>query len=290
MQIAVLGLGRMGTAVAGRLLGTGYDVTVWNRTPGKAGALVKRGAQAAPDIAQAIKGADVTLTLLTADAAVQDVYFGRQGIIAHAAAHTILVDMSTVSPSTSREVAAAAGHARFVDAPILGSPSAVEVGGAKLLLGGEEETIKRLNALWSNLSSGYIYCGSSGAAATMKLLSNLILVGSTILLSEAVMTARGNGIDDTVVRQVFGQSPAVASGVQTRLDDIITGEYEGWWTVQLAQKDISLALTLAEITGTNVQLGRAAEQVLRDSEREGHGQLDLSVVAEIARPRIRPDT
>lgn len=283
MRIAVLGLGKMGQAVAGRLLQTGYSVTVWNRTPGKESSLVNRGAIAASSIGQAVRDVDVSMTFLTADAAVKQVYLGENGLLAAEHPGLLLVDMSTISPATSREVAAAVPDGHFIDAPVLGGPDLTEEGKAKLLLGGSEEMIQRLDPLWRNISSGYVYCGANGAATSMKLLSNLILIGSTMFLAEAVAAAQANHISDGVVREVFGSSPAVAPGVRVRLDDVMGGNHEGWWTIKLAEKDLSLALSLAHDGGSRAELGKTAEHLLQQTDQVGFGSSDLGAVAEVMR-------
>ncbi|MGH2449267.1 MAG: NAD(P)-dependent oxidoreductase [Chloroflexota bacterium] len=280
MRIAILGLGQMGHAVSQRLLKTGYHLTVWNRTSGKASDLVAQGAHAASNIAEAVRGADVVLTLLTADPAVREVYLGPGGVISSARPETILIDMSTVSPSTSREVGSAAKPGQFLDAPILGGPEITAEGKARLLLGGSEQTVHKLDNVWKDLVAGTVYCGGNGTATTMKLLSNLILIGGTILLAEAVVTADRSGVGTEVVREVLGTSPAVASGVRVRLDDIMTGDHRGWWTIELAEKDTKLALLVACSAGLDLTLGTAAQHVLQRTDKAGHGQLDLGAVVE----------
>ncbi|MBV9279102.1 MAG: NAD(P)-dependent oxidoreductase, partial [Chloroflexi bacterium] len=240
MRIAVLGLGNMGRAAATRLLGKGYEVGVWNRSPDKAAELVERGAAEAPTVAEAVAGSDVVLTLLANDAAVKEVCLGEGNALAHLGPGAVLADMSTVHPDTSRALAAAASGGRFVEAPILGGPEAFASGKARLLLGGPEGVVHGLGRLWSDLAAASVYTGPNGTAATLKLLSNLILVGSTELLMEAVVTAQASGIDDGTLREVFGQSPAVAPGVQARLEDILGGDHRGWWTLELADKDMTL--------------------------------------------------
>jgi 3-hydroxyisobutyrate dehydrogenase-like beta-hydroxyacid dehydrogenase len=118
----------------------------------------------------------------------------------------------------------------------------------------------------------------------MKLLSNLNLVGGTILLAEAVAAGRGAGIDDDVLRQVLGTSPAVAPGVRVRMEDIIGGDHEGWWSIKLAEKDIRLALDIGRSTGVPLPLGTESERVLERTEEAGYGEKDLGAVVESLRP------
>jgi 3-hydroxyisobutyrate dehydrogenase-like beta-hydroxyacid dehydrogenase len=239
MHVAVLGLGTMGRALALRLRRRGYDVAIWNRSPGRAEELVKHGATEAGTIADAVAGAHVAITLLTNDAAVRQVCLSEGGAIGNLYRDAVLVDMSTMHPDTSQELAAATPGGRFVDAPILGGPEALMTGKAKLLLGGRQQVVDGLKPLWNDLCASYLYTGLNGTATTLKLLSNIILVGGTALLAEAVVTGQVNGIDNDVLQRVLGESPAVAPGVQLRLEDILEGDHRGWWTLDLAEKDMA---------------------------------------------------
>ena len=283
MRIAVLGLGNMGRAVARRLCARGYEVAVWNRSPGKAEELVKHGAYVAPTVADAARGAEAVLVLVSDDAAVKRVCLGGDGAIAALADDGVLVDMSTVHPDTARELDRNTGAARFIEARVLGRPQALAEGRVMLLLGGAEKEAQRLGHLWSDLSSIHEYTGPAGTAATLKLLSNLILVGSTNLLSEAAVVAQANGIPDAVLQKVFGQSPMVPPATQVRLADILSGDHHGWWTLRLAEKDLSLVLSVASDVGASLPLASTTEDVLKRAVELGYGVLDLGAVADFLR-------
>jgi 3-hydroxyisobutyrate dehydrogenase-like beta-hydroxyacid dehydrogenase len=229
-----------------------------------------------------VSGAEVVFTLLTDDKAVRAVAL-EGNVAGMLPPGAVLVDMSTVSPDTSRAVGAATPEGRFVDAPILGGPEPFGAGKAKLLLGGRRDLVASLDPLWDDLSAGHYYAGPNGTATTLKLLSNLILVGGTQLLIEAVVTAQRLGVGNDVLREVFGGSPAVAPGVRARLDDILEGDHAGWWTLLLADKDVSLALVLAQQAGLRLPLGEASEGFIARSIDAGYGSEDLGAMAEVLR-------
>jgi 3-hydroxyisobutyrate dehydrogenase-like beta-hydroxyacid dehydrogenase len=283
MRIAVLGLGRMGHAVASRLLETGHDVAIWNRTPGKGDDLIARGAQEMDSVGAAAAGSEVTLSVLAADPAVREVYFGLTGAIASAGPNAVLVDMSTVSPDTARALAAEVSGDRFLEAPIMGSPIATERGQARLLLSGPEATARRLDPLWSDLAAGYVYCGPTGSALTVKLMSNEVLIGSTLLLAQAIVTAQRNGIGDDVIRQVFGQSLVVGPGVLARFESLMSDEHPALWSIDLASKDIRLALDLAERAGVSAPVGAATGAELDRAAQAGLGDADMAAVVDLLR-------
>lgn len=286
MRISVLGMGNMGQALAARLLAGGHQVTVWNRTAGKADELVRQGAAEAGSLPEATEGAEVVMMCLTADAAVRAVAI-EGGVAQNLPVGAVLVDMSTVSPDTSRAVGAAVAGGAFVDAPVLGGPEAFRNGRAKLLLGGDRAVVDRLNPLWPQISAGHYYTGENGTAATLKLLSNLILIGATQLLMEAVVTAQALGFSDETLREVFGGSPAVAPGTQVRLEDILHGDHAGWWTLVLARKDLGLALQLARGAGLELPLADAGAGLIARGIDAGYGELDLGAMAEVLRSTAR---
>lgn len=282
MKVSVLGLGTMGAALAGRLLDTGHDVTVWNRTPGKAAPLVARGAREGGSLDDAVRGAEVVFTLVTNDVAVRALVI-EGGVARMLGDGTALVDMSTVSPDTSRAVGEAVPGGQFVDAPILGGPEPFAAGKAKLLLGGDRATVERLSPLWDDLASGHYYTGPNGTATTLKLLSNHLLVGGTQLLMEAVVTAQAHGFDNDVLREVFGSTPAIAPGVRVRLEDVLEGDHVGWWTLLLADKDMSLVLKLGDAVGLRLPLATTSEALIREAIDAGYGEKDLGAVTEVLR-------
>jgi 3-hydroxyisobutyrate dehydrogenase-like beta-hydroxyacid dehydrogenase len=245
---------------------------------------VDRGVVEARTLDEAVQGAEVVMMCLTNDAAVRSVAL-ESGAVAALPAGSVLVDMSTVAPDTSRAVGAAVPGGRFVNAPVLGGPDAFRGGKAKLLLGGDRSVIDRLDALWNDLSAGHYYTGDNGTATTLKLLSNLILIGGTQLLMEAVATAQAHGFKDEILRDVFGGSPAVAPGVQVRLEDILHGDHEGWWTLKLAEKDLNLALKLARSAGLNLPLADAGEGLIARSIDAGYGDQDLGSMMNVLRQK-----
>jgi 3-hydroxyisobutyrate dehydrogenase-like beta-hydroxyacid dehydrogenase len=282
MNVTVLGLGTMGSALAGRLLDTGHQVTIWNRSPGKAQPLVARGARQAGSLQDAVEGAEVVFTLVTNDAAVRSLTLDGN-VVSMLPDSAALVDMSTVSPDTSRAVGQATPGGRFVDAPVLGGPEPFAAGRAKLLLGGDRALVERLAPLWNDLSSGHYYTGPNGTATTLKLLSNHLLVGGTQLLMEAVVTAQAHGFDNDVLREVFGNTPAISPGVRVRLEDVLEGDHVGWWTLLLADKDMCLVLKLADQVELRLPIAQASEQLIRDAIDAGYGAKDLGAITEVLR-------
>ncbi|HVV23006.1 MAG TPA: NAD(P)-dependent oxidoreductase [Pseudonocardiaceae bacterium] len=280
MRVAVLGLGNMGRAFAARALERGHHVTVWNRSAGKAGDLVVQGATEVSTVAQAASRAEVILVSLADDAAVLDVCLGLDGALAAMRPGTVLVDVSTVSPDTARELAAAGPEGAVLDAPVQGAPSLIAAGGGQFLVGGAAESVGKLDPLWSDLGAGYTHCGPPGSGAVVKLVSNLQLMIGVTALAEAIATARRNGIDDDLLRTVFAESAVVSAASRLRLDSLLSDDHPGWFSPELARKDVRHAIALAEQQGVPVRLGPATENLLTAVIEAGGQWPDFSSVIE----------
>ncbi|HEV7536075.1 MAG TPA: NAD(P)-binding domain-containing protein, partial [Acidimicrobiia bacterium] len=205
MDIAVLGMGRMGQALAKRLAGGGHRVVVWNRTAGKADEAVAAGATEAGSVADAAKGAAVVITSLSADEAVRTVALGEGGLREAIGADAVYADASTVSPAMSEELAGAFPH--FVALPILGPPGGVESGKAVYLAGGDPAAVERLEPVLATLTETVRRYDTAGKAMSAKLASNLMLLAEVAALAEAFAVARSGGLTDDQLRELLGESP-----------------------------------------------------------------------------------
>jgi 3-hydroxyisobutyrate dehydrogenase-like beta-hydroxyacid dehydrogenase len=270
----------MGRSFAGRALAQGHQVTVWNRSPGKAADLVADGAREADSPQDAVDGVDVVLVVLADDAAVLDVCTGDNGVVVSLGPSTVLANVSTVSPATIRHVAEIGPSDRILDAPVMGSPENVANGHARFLLGGSTETIAALDPLWDELGSGYIHCGPIGSAAIMKLISNLLLITGVTALAEAIATARRYDFSDEFLRKMFANSPVVSLTSAIRLDSLLDDPHPGWFTPALARKDLRLAIGLAEESGVPVRIGPATDELLTAVIEGGQQWPDFSAVIE----------
>jgi 3-hydroxyisobutyrate dehydrogenase len=282
VRLTVLGLGNMGHAVAGRLLAAGHELTVWNRSPGRAADLP--GVTEAGSPAEAAAGADAVLVSLADDAAARAVLLPEGRPLAAAA----VVNLTTSSLDLTRELAAAYAG-RFVAAPILGAPAAVAGGSATYLLGGPDDVVDRLEAVWWALSSARLRCGSDPAAAIVaKLVSNALLLAGLEVVAEAVATAQAAGLDEGLVRQLFTSSALVAPGLANRLDDVLEGDHtHGWFAMPLGAKDLDLFVAVAREAGTDVPVVTAARDGYRRAIEGGLAAADVAGVVELARRRVR---
>lgn len=287
MDVAVLGMGRMGRAVAGRLLDAGLGVRVWNRTPGRVPELVGRGANEADSPVEAAAGADGVLVSLADDEAVVAVVLGGgpgEGLAGALRPGQVLVDMSTVAPATTARLAEAVDG--FVASPILGAPQAVASGAATYLVAGPEASVGRLTACYEALGGTCRRLGTEPPlATTVKVMANSLLLAGLGVLAEVVATGQAAGLDDDTLRRLLADSPLVAPALRNRLDDVVAGDHRAWFTTALGAKDARLMAELADGLGVDAALVRAVRARYDAAAAAGYADADIAAVVELARPR-----
>lgn len=281
MNVAVLGLGRMGQAIAGRLLDAGHQVTVWNRTPDRAGDLVARGADQAASAAQAVAGAEVVLVSVSSDDAVRQVLLpdgtplpGLDGVV---------IDCSTVAPTTSR--AEADGYpGRFVACPIAGAPQAVESGKALLIVGGAPPAVARVAPVLNAISESRHEAGDDPVtAAVIKLLNNYLMISGLAVLADAVAVAQASGFERAELAELLNALPVVAPALKNRIDGLVGNDHDGWFSVELGGKDLRLFAEIADRAGVQLGLADATRSRYQEAVGLGLGDRDLSAVIETLR-------
>lgn len=281
MRVAVVGLGRMGEALAQRLLDQGVEVVVWNRSPGKAQALVTAGAEEASDVAGACRGAEIVLSCLANDEAVRHVALGPEGIRRHGGA-AAYIDCSTISPALSGELAAAIES--FAAAPVLGGPQAVREGQATYLVGAPDDVVERITPLLEALSPNIRRYRAAPLASAAKVTANSILVAGVVALAEGFAVGRAGGLSDQDLRRLLIESPLVAPGVRNRFDAVLEGSGDGWWSVALGAKDAGLALEMARDAGRDVPVLESVRARFLAAASAGLEDRDISAVGSLYLP------
>ncbi|MBO0855303.1 MAG: NAD(P)-dependent oxidoreductase [Nocardia sp.] len=284
MHIAVLGMGRMGVALAGRLLADGHRITIWNRTKGRAAQLESRGASEAATVSEAVSGVDAVITILSDDAAVRAV--ALDDLRAAITPDTPYIDSSTISPALSAKLAETFGR-RFVSMPIAGAPAAVNAGTATLLAGGEGATLDALSPLLRSLSDSVRRYESPALALAAKVTGNYLLLAGVATLAEAFALGRAGGLDDTQLRELLDGAPVVSDAMRGRFQAILTADTDGWWTTVLGAKDAGLAVDTAAAVGVELPLAeRVRERFLAAADHDPHA--DISAVAALYQNRTTP--
>ena len=284
VRLAVVGMGRMGHAIAERLLDGGHDVVVWNRTPHKADDLVATGGREATTPAGAAQAAEAVFISLADDDAVRTVVTGADGVAA-GLGDGVLIDASTVSPKTTAQINDAVAG-RFLASPIIGAPGAVVSGQAAYLIAGPREIYDRLRLAYEVLAEEERrrFVGDDAkVATTLKLLSNYLLMSGIATLGEAVATAQAVGLADDLIRGYFGQLPLVAPALRNRLDDIVSGDHDGWFSTTLGAKDLRLAEDLAASHNLRLPVADVVKRRYEQAAAQGWANADIAAIVELVR-------
>jgi 3-hydroxyisobutyrate dehydrogenase/2-hydroxy-3-oxopropionate reductase len=281
--VAVVGLGRMGSAMARRFHGAGHDLVVWNRDRTKAEALADdTGAAIAASPAAAAKEADVVVTSLADDAALVDVYLGLEGVASGIRPDAIALDTSTVDPATIRQVGASLGAvgARFCDCPVSGSVSTVEAGTLTIMAGGEPEVVAAVEAVLSAIAQKVVRVGDLGSGAACKLAVNGLLHSFNVALSEALVLAERAGVDREAAYEVFASGAAGAPYVHYKRQAFEhPDEVDVAFTLDLAAKDLDLVRALGERVGATLEQAGTTAAIVEAAIASGMGGRDLSAIA-----------
>lgn len=280
MNVAVLGTGRMGGAMVGTLARAGFDLVVWNRDRAKADAVASEaGATVAASPAEAVGGAEVVISSLADDTAVETVY-GEAADGLHAP--QVVLEMSTIAPSTIRTVAerVAAAGAILLDAPVSGSVSLVEAGQLTIMVGGDPDALERARPVLEALSAKLLPVGELGAGATMKLAVNALVHGLNVALAESLVLAERAGVDRTTAYEVFASGAAAAPFVlYKRAAYERPDETPVAFSLDLVEKDLDLILGLAGEVGAPMPQAGVNREAVRAAIEAGMGSRDLSALA-----------
>jgi 3-hydroxyisobutyrate dehydrogenase-like beta-hydroxyacid dehydrogenase len=290
--VGVVGLGAMGGHLAGRLLDTGHDVHGTNRTASKAQALIARGLQWQDTPREVASAADVVISMVTDDAALDAITRGPDGIVAGLSPDTVYVDMSSVSPQASRQVAeriqAAGGH--VLDAPVSGSVPQVEQGTLAIMVGGDEATFQRVEPLLRQLGQTVTRVGDNGAGVLLKLAINISLAVQVQAFSEGLLLAERGGIDARLAAEVMSQSPIGSPMLKARVPLLLDLPDDAWFTVRLMHKDIRLALNEAQRAAVTLPSAAAAAGMLARARDLGYAERDIAALYEVLAKVSGPPT
>jgi 3-hydroxyisobutyrate dehydrogenase-like beta-hydroxyacid dehydrogenase len=280
---AVLGTGRMGSAMAERLVGQGVEVVVYNRTPDRATALAKRiGAGVATTPAEAASRADVVITMVADDAAMRALFEGPDGIAAGIQAGSVAVDMSTVLPDAIRAVAPAvrARGAGTLDGPVSGSVASTLAGELTIMVGGEADDLERARPILDRLARRVFHLGPLGTGAVMKLAVNTLIFGLNGAVAEGLVLAERNGIDRALAYEVLAASAAGAPMIAYKRANFVEPETTPVaFSLALADKDLRLIRELAEASDTSMPQATVNLDTIQAAERSMGENLDFALVA-----------
>jgi len=275
----------MGEPIARRLLAAGHEVTVFNRTRAKCDRVEAEGARVAASPTEIWSSADACITMVANDDALRGVALGEGGLISSSAGGRTLIDMSTVSVEISRELAARAAEAgvSYLRAPVTGNPSVVEAGNLGIMVSGSERVFRDFEPLLHDIGPSVFYLGPAEEARVMKLTLNLMVAGTTELLAEALVLGEASGLERAAMLEVMGGSAVGSPFVKYKTANLVADDYTTTFTVALMDKDLALALDIADAAGVPLPVTALVQQLYQACISSGLGELDLTALV----PRLR---
>jgi 3-hydroxyisobutyrate dehydrogenase-like beta-hydroxyacid dehydrogenase len=282
-NLGFIGLGVMGSQMVNRLLSKGHTVTGYNRTRSKAQWLVDKGMKWADSPRAVAAAADVTFAMVTNSAAITSVTEGPDGLLAGLSAGKIFVDISTVSPSVSRALAAKVREkgADMVDSPVSGSVITLQEGKLSVMVAGRRETFERLKPLLQDIGPKVTYVGDNGLALAMKIAVNLSLAVQMMAFSEGVLLAEKSGIARETAVDVLTHSAVASPMIQYRGPFVLQQPEEAWFDVNMMQKDMLLAMELGRQLDVPLPTTSVSNEFLTAARGMGMAKLDFAVVFDV---------
>jgi 3-hydroxyisobutyrate dehydrogenase len=278
VKVGFIGLGNMGSRIAQRLLDHGYQLWVFDMDPAK-WAVAAHGAVVAKSIGELARKVDVILSCLTNDEAVRSVYTGPEGVFAGARPGTAVLEMSTISTDSSREIhrLGSRGGVEVLDVAISGSTPAAEQGLLTLLVGGDEELFRAAEPIFQAIAKRYFLLGGAGSGTAMKLVVNTLLGVGMQAIAEAVVLGEKSGLDRERLLKVLSQTALTAPAHMGKLARAAINDYSPQFPLRLMNKDFQLILKEAAQEHINMPATEAAFRVNSD-ELAHHDEEDFSAV------------
>lgn len=281
-KIGFVGLGRMGGAMAFRLLAAGYPVAGTARTRDHVESLLANGLQWRATPRAVVEAADVVFTSLPDDDALDDVASGQDGILAGLARRAIWIEMSTVSPRASKKLAGRvhAHGARMVDAPVSGSVPQAKAGTLTIMVGGDTDAYARVEPILRGLGTP-THVGTNGHGLALKLAINISLAVQMLAFAEGLVLAERSGIDREVALHVMVDSAIGSPMLKARAASILHLPEDAWFDLDFMHKDIDLALATAGELHIPLPTAGSAEEVLTVAHALGYGGRDLAALFDV---------
>jgi 3-hydroxyisobutyrate dehydrogenase len=275
VKLGFIGLGNMGSRIAQRLLDHGYQLEVYDRDPAKGEAIAAQGGTVAKNILELARAADVVLSCLTNDEAVRSVYTGAEGVFAAARPGTVVLEMSTISPETSRELHRLGAEAGIdvLDVAISGSTPAAEQGILTLLVGGDGDLFRAAEPIFQAVAKRYFLLGGPGSGTAMKLVVNTLLGVGMQAIAEAVVLGEKVGLNRERLLQVLSETAVVAPAHVGKLASATVYDYRPQFPLRLMNKDFELILKAAAKEHVSMPATEAAfyvnsEELADDDEKD----------------------
>ena len=279
-RIGFIGLGIMGKPMVRNLLNAGFAVSVWNRSRPAIDELVADGAQATSSPREVAEQSDIVITMVTDGPDVEQVLLGEQGVIEGAHSGLLVIDMSTISPVTTRQIA---DHLRerdvhLLDAPVSGGDKGAVAGTLSIMVGGDEEDFKRALQIFEAMGNTITHCGPTGAGQTVKACNQVVVAVVIEAVSEALVLGSKAGVDPEIILRVLGGGMAQSRMMDVRGPTMAQHIFEPGFKSKLHLKDLGIVINTARAFGVALPVTGIVSQLYTTLVESGHGEEDTSAI------------
>ncbi len=279
-NIAILGMGKMGQALAERLLDQKKSISIWNRSKKDFSKFTSRGATVFDNPASAWTKSDVAITFLANDDAVHEVYLAENGLLNPKGQGRLAIEMSTISPQASASVAEKAKELDidYLSSPVSGNPGVLAAGNLALIVSGPKSAYKDNLSLLESIGSTVIYVGENEESRILKLTVNATLAATAAIVSETILLCESNGIDRATYLNVLSNSSMGSPFVKYKAPALEKKDYSATFTTAMIGKDMKMYLGLAKESKTPAPITEAVQQLIKDTCEYGLADLDFMAI------------
>jgi 3-hydroxyisobutyrate dehydrogenase len=285
VRVGFIGLGTMGAAMAARLIAAGHEVRVHNRTREREAPLAELGAKRAATPAEAARGAEAVVVIVSDTPDVEAVVFGPNGALEGLDAGAVLIDMSTIAPDATRSFAerVAERGVRWLDAPVSGGSEGARQGTLSIMVGGDANDLERVRTVLAALGSSITHVGPVGAGQLAKAMNQVVIAGTYAAVAEGIVLGLKAGIDVEAALAALAGGAAGSWGLVNRGPNVVRNTYPLGFRVRLHRKDLGIALDAARELGAPLPLAALVEQWETSLIARGHGDEDVSAIGRLTR-------
>ena len=285
-SIAFIGLGIMGLPMAKNLVKAGHDVTAFNRSPAKVEQFVAEGGKGAATIAEAVKDADVVITMVPDSPDVEAVVGGEDGVFANAKQGAIWIDFSTIRPDVAQRLAeqATAAGLRAVDAPVSGGEAGAIEGNLSIMVGGDADVVEEARPVLEGVGTTIVHVGPAGSGQTVKAANQLIVAGTIQLVAESLVFLEAHGVDLEAAVEVLAGGLAGNRILDRKAASMIKGEFAPGFRIDLHHKDMGIVTSAAREAGVILPVGAIVAQLMNSARQRGYGSRTWPRATPVPRP------
>ncbi|MBI3842374.1 MAG: NAD(P)-dependent oxidoreductase [Thaumarchaeota archaeon] len=277
-KIGIIGTGFLGRAVAIRLLNTGHEVTVYNRTAKKAESLREFGAEVASSPKDVARACDLVITVVKDAKAVEEVAFGKDGIVEGRHDGLVVAEMSTINPISSRKIAQkfSENGITMIDTPVMGGPNLVEKGEVVVMIGGDKKVYEKYKKVFDFIGNKHFHLGDNGSGHAMKLVMNIQIAILALGLSEGITLARAASLNPETFLEILNSTYFKTGMSVNKGPKMIKGNFEPTFSLKMMKKDLDTISEAAKQLGISLPVSSLANRIYQDAESSGFADIDYT--------------